>query len=801
NQKEAINKIKLEKKQKEKQKKEKESVLKEGKNKKLEKEVQNLLEIIQEIDDSIKKQEINLKIQEEEAQKRRSEIQQQKEEIREQSKSRKKTKFQKQKEIQKIDSNIQKLKDKIIKYNEKMQKKNEILKNCEEDFNKQEEDYKIHENELIEQEKKIKDQKKIIRQRILKKEEKLKREKAIKDLINLYRKIVLQFIQGKMKNPEEQLSEAINKLHNFKQIDHIELIEEWLQAITSVKKENKERYFLLLKRIKEEPQLVELLKTIPNKEEYIEKIEELIGIKKKKQLQKSIKGEKKVESSVKKVEASNYFLIFSKENLIKFTIELENTTSSAIKAIHVKKYFTQDFYELEVKNNSKSNIKIDLNQILWQIDELKPHEKVISTILTKILPTRKEIIGTGNIEVSFIQENSVISGTKIEDFSAFSHAMHIIKKKEKDIEPNKWKCSLVFKNDSEFNMGLKSILILDKLKETKFIEQNFKSTMQKIISPGETFVTDPWEVENKIEPQFSRKIDYSVSYVIERNSNINIEPNFFDILDIQMKKTLSKVEIRSFEESELNNTIFIKNVGTVPINGILIKDVIPEDFLPLIAHSAFKIHTSSGTSLSEYLEAIIFPPDENPSKKHILKILINLIKFNSGFFLMPNEFLEINYILKAVNPDYRKIYQFPLEIVLYYTKTKESEQFQKVFIKLPQNQQPVIKIVHKRRNIEIGKEIYPGRSTDEFAISIVINNRGDTDVSDITITDTVPKAFEIVSSNLDHNITDSDQDGCFTISFNIENIRSYQEKEIRYYIRNKSGEKITFSELESFIIS
>ena len=46
-------------------------------------------------------------------------------------------------------------------------------------------------------------------------------------------------------------------------------------------------------------------------------------------------------------------------------------------------------------------------------------------------------------------------------------------------------------------------------------------------------------------------------------------------------------------------------------------------------------------------------------------------------------------------------------------------QFQRVKIPLNKNELPQIKIIHRRRNIEIGKEIYPGRNIDEFAISVL----------------------------------------------------------------------------------
>jgi hypothetical protein len=503
-----------------------------------------------------------------------------------------------------------------------------------------------------------------------------------------------------------------------------------------------------------------------------------------------------------------YLLLFGKENLIKFTIVLENNSNLIIKNLDLQKEISKLFYDIECISDSKADIKIKGNILKLNLPELNPGEKRQVNINAKIFPEKKERIRTGAYNITYNLENSVISGTEIKNFSAYSHAKHLIDVEEKETKPNYWECYFLFSNHSDFTMFLKSISITDKSKSEKYVEMDFTSESNNVIlSPGDTYTTEKWELFNENEPQFSRKISYSLDYDIEKSTNVNIkvEDNIFEIIGFQFEKEISKKELKSFEESDLNNRIGIRNTGDVAIKGIIIKETIPEDFKPPMEISHFKIKKPSGIQKSENIELKITPPNDDPSTEHILELIINLKDNQDSHIIGVNESLEIEYPVKAIAPDYNKTYEFPLEISCFYLnqnnqQSNEEVEYYVVKHQLSEIQKPSVKVTHKRRNLAIGKEIYPGRHADEFAICIVIRNKANIELKNISITDTIPDSFELISSNINNKISKSNKENEYVISFSVESVLPFQEKEIMYYLKNKTGKEVSFSELESYFI-
>jgi hypothetical protein len=498
-------------------------------------------------------------------------------------------------------------------------------------------------------------------------------------------------------------------------------------------------------------------------------------------------------------------LLYDKLNRIKFEIIIENISNRPIRKIKVGKKFIDEFSNFQFKSEKFTDLEFKKGILYSNIDELEPGEKAQLTILTEIHPTEKYILGTGEIQVSYIFEDDLVSALDVEDFSAYSHVMHAIKKKEKETAPNMWDSYIIFKNNSDYKMELRSILVLDKNKEKKYL--NYKD--KKEILPGEKFISDKWEVENKTEPKFFRKVDYSITHKIEKKSRttLKFDQDYFELIDFNLSKKFSEKEIKSFEKAELENLINIKNIGTNSIKGILIEETIPADFIPTLDPKLFNIRTPSGKVKSEKINLSIVPNNDDASELHKIQILINLREEEASDYLIDvGEFLEMRYPIKAITPDYNKNYIFPLTVSAIYPVAISAENeeinekyFYKVKQELHPNELPKLDIIHKRRDLLIGKEIFPGRELDEFAISILVKNDSNVEVSDIKITDEISESFEFVSSNVEKKIIEDTETNGFAISFLIDKILPYQDKEIRYYVKKKENASISYDELESFI--
>jgi len=511
----------------------------------------------------------------------------------------------------------------------------------------------------------------------------------------------------------------------------------------------------------------------------------------------------------------NYFLMYGKENNLRITIRLENVSNSSIKNINLKKALSKSFYDLRIDTEYNKNIKFSRNTLDWVIQSLEPGHKAALSIIGKIKPMVKENIRTGHIDLTYTIKDHAISGINLVDFSAYSHAMHAINKIEIDESPDNWRCSLVFKNRCSFPIKINSIVVSDKSQSTKYLDMDLKDK-EFLVLPGTNYISDTWEIQDENEPKFSRKLEYSVIHTFQKNTDvvIHISDEVFNIVGLQISKDISEKEIKSFESSKINVSLRVDNMGTIPLKGILLKDTIPEDFLPVNKISEYKFKNSAGDVKSDNFELRIVPSDEDSTKPHVIE-LNNTEKMKN--VIGSNDFLEISYSFNAVSPDNKKDYNFPLEVKSFYSKYRDQEDlhgfkysdqaadlkvlYVKKDVLSKDEEAPSVTISHKRRKVSIGKEIFPGRTHDEFAIVVHVKNKSNVKLDNLEITDTFPQSFQLISSNLENKVSKNDKESTNTIMFNVDSILPYDEKEIMYYLKNITGKEIQFSELESFFYS
>ncbi len=501
-------------------------------------------------------------------------------------------------------------------------------------------------------------------------------------------------------------------------------------------------------------------------------------------------------------------LLFNKENSIEFCLVLENNSNFLIDNIKFAKYFSKEFYDFKYESNAFSDIEIIKGKLTCALNLLKPKEKAEIKIYCKIFPIEKKIVSTGTITLNYEYKDYAISGNMIERFSGYSNVFNAISIKEKEKEPNHWDCSLIFKNNSDLSMELKSIQIMDSTKQNNYLEIDFskENLNNKTVRPSETYITKKWEVINNTEPKFYRKLDYSIIPEKKYKTfvNITIEESIFDIVDLDIVKKFSTLEIKSFEQSDIENIVSIKNVGTIPIDGILINEVIPGDFNITLNPLDFKIRTSSGKNISEQVKINITPLDMDHQNPHAFKLAVMPAIHNSDPLINVNQFLEVKYPFKALTPDYKKIYGFPIEVVSLYSASNNTEEgevkiYYSVLNALDKKDLPILNVVHNRRDLIIGKEIFPGRTINEFVINITLINNSTIELKNIDIDDGITKAVEIVSSNAEYIVRESGDSNISALSFKIASILPNQEKEIRYYVKTKSGESIDYEKLEAHV--
>ncbi|MHA1149677.1 MAG: hypothetical protein ACTSR8_15685 [Promethearchaeota archaeon] len=497
-------------------------------------------------------------------------------------------------------------------------------------------------------------------------------------------------------------------------------------------------------------------------------------------------------------------LILGKDNKLNFKITVKNISNDIIKNISLAKKLEKGFYNAIVEKSRFYQSIIDNNTIIFEIKELKPKEEITLNLKASLFLQRRELFGTGIIEVSFVY-NKAFSGLKIKDFSAYAQLRHAIKKKEREKDPNIWDCSLMIYNNSNFNIDLKSIKVLNEDQSISYI--NLKSDLsdeKKItIKPRDQYNTEKWTIKSLKEPKFLRSLKYSTAskFITISRMNLRIEQNNFEIIDFRIEKKFSIRKIKSFEESKIQANIIVKNTGTIPIDALIIKDFIPKDFIPDLKLENYKIRTSLGQWNKNNLKISFLPDNADATTNHY--ILFKVFSDENKQILDVDEFIEVLFDFKAITPDYRKKYIFNIETEMFYScldKVGASE-FYLIKHSMDEANLPKLNIIHKRRDILISKEIYPGRTSDEFGISLLIKNDSNIDLSDISLNDSISKIFKIVSSNINYELNEDKKNNVQIIEFSIPQIRSYQEVEIKYYVKSIEGSNIGFEELESFMFS
>ena len=116
--------------------------------------------------------------------------------------------------------------------------------------------------------------------------------------------------------------------------------------------------------------------------------------------------------------------------------------------------------------------------------------------------------------------------------------------------------------------------------------------------------------------------------------------------------------------------------------------------------------------------------------------------------LQPGKAVVIRYPLTAPDPSPRnQLLVAPIKVDF------SSERFGPVATRMVEKP-PMISVVHKRRNISTGKEVFPGGKPGQYEIMLMFHNSSDSALDDLALHDIVPGTFTIEES-----IVRSDNEG------------------------------------------
>jgi hypothetical protein len=402
--------------------------------------------------------------------------------------------------------------------------------------------------------------------------------------------------------------------------------------------------------------------------------------------------------------------------------------------------------------------------------------------------------------VSYSAE-STVSRTEFENVTSSGRQFSRVVAEEDD-RPGIWHCKCVFENRSSFIVLLSGATVRLAGREAPILDV---SDLRQDIPPEGSWESMVKRVESEDQPSFSQEVKYSILPRVSVHSNgvVDISEQKLAIIDATIKKRYDISRIKSYVPSDIEAVITIENTGSASINVMRFLDDIPGIFQPPLTHKIqieiegadlsddqYRVEIINGNQLEEKL----ISPD-NPG--HALRITVGT---SSRLGLQPGKSMIIRYPLHAPDPSPQN------ELLAAPIRADFSmERFGPVAtrtVELP----PIIKVVHRRRKISTGKEVFPGGGPGRYEILLMFDNNSDSALKDLALHDIVPGTFSIESSSVKSSISgerdisttkESARDG-IKVTWQIGRIEKGERVEVVYEIQGDTEAEYKVSDAQDF---
>ena len=433
--------------------------------------------------------------------------------------------------------------------------------------------------------------------------------------------------------------------------------------------------------------------------------------------------------------APNWAAIIDKRMPTAFHITAENNSESTLKDIKVIKklpeYFSEPILE-EANVTGTLSYDSGSHEIHWKIDGMEPNSKLEVTIRSGFTPSEPEPYGAGEIKATYTVLDTI--RTKLEG-SFFGNADNLfaVDVGESLDMPGSWECTAEFENSSSLNTTLKKVKVIQSKENTReiIIEENPNAIVQINQSWTKNF-----DVKSEGVPKFKTEYVFSINSVIHRKilGSITREEYIIPIVSIQIQKTLEPPEVPAYAKNEVIVKLFINNIGSAALNEFVIVDNIPQDFKPPEKGTIdFFIDSNE---IKENISYEIEPNNEDPSLKHILKIVIDNLNQSIGGFKPKNQLL-IQYPIEASNPQPKIEHKCPFEVSGNVAPPGPA-------IK-PDIYDLEIGIKYVRRRIRALKQVQPLGEGGQYKIPIIFQNKGEILLENVIIKDIIPPNFQLLN--------------------------------------------------------
>ncbi len=492
-----------------------------------------------------------------------------------------------------------------------------------------------------------------------------------------------------------------------------------------------------------------------------------------------------------------YGISINKLSKVTFAIGMYSLFEKTISEIKVLKNIPSEFSNIEITDPSMGNAKLEGNQIVWTIDQLESERISVLKFKADVQVETLDPVNTGTIEVDYKAKSSFTAcleeGICIEKFDGFTNNKFYIDMIEKDEEPGKWDCNLVFENPSEFNLELYNAdVYAPENPDEKLVSVDEENP--PILPAGAEWHSTPWEYESEDYPTFRKELEFRVSSDIQTNvigsiaisdvelvlASITGEISYkIEELPIEMETEEENViNIPSYRDTYILATLKVVNDGSAPLNEIrTTQKGFTEIFQPPNLEDPKE---PDEIKLLWDGKEIELDKDSIIIEDNTVQIVLKDLKDTENGMLEPNSYIEVVYPINVENPS-RDI-EFATDLVYNANTYPIGPELE--YIPIP-DEVPIIKVLHIRRKYRVGKEIIPIGEIGNYRIRLYYENVGELPLINFVLIDKVPDNFEYSEFTMEPEITD--EIGTDTLEWKIESLKEGDLLEITYEIKG-SGE-------------
>ena len=276
-----------------------------------------------------------------------------------------------------------------------------------------------------------------------------------------------------------------------------------------------------------------------------------------------------------------------------WAIFIQNTSQVKINALELYKDLPKSTKSIEHIECSMGQATTSSDKLRWIVENLEPGKMIKITFKLTLRPV---IAGTGVIRVVYnFSQKADLSSEKILGLETDSSSKNkqigvqgviktagLIELTEMDEKPNHWNAGVKVINRSEL-----AAKILTAEMEGKEGDKTITINKEDYASQGgiplkalEEVVILKTIIESAKRPALKYKAEILPEFVFKENTTVvlSIEESGFELNSTAISKSLSKSELQSFTESELDVTLTVLNNSSIAISNLVFQEVLPEGF-------------------------------------------------------------------------------------------------------------------------------------------------------------------------------------------------------------------------------